>query len=150
MLMSEKIAMVHGDYSPKNILVSGEKIFILDMEVAYFGHPSFDMAFFSNHFLLKSIKNKDWLEAYLNMLRYMADIYFGGVTCMDAKELEKTTVHILGFLFLARIDGKSPAEYITEDADKVLVRKIAGSILKDGLASFGEVIALVKKELGQR
>jgi 5-methylthioribose kinase len=149
MLMNEKIALVHGDYSPKNILVSGEKIFILDMEVAHFGHPSFDIAFFSTHFLLKSVKRKDWQDAYLSMLRYMTNIYFRGVTRVDAKDLERAAVGILGFLFLARVDGKSPAEYLTGDSDKALVRTIALRILKDRLASFGEVIALVKKECGQ-
>ena len=56
-LMDAKITLVHGDYSPKNIMVQGRRIWILDYEVAHYGHPAFDVAFFSNHFILKSIKN---------------------------------------------------------------------------------------------
>jgi hypothetical protein len=147
MLLNEKIALVHGDYSPKNILVSGEDIFVLDMEVAHFGHPAFDLAFFLNHFLLKSIKNKMWGGAYLAMLRYMARVYLGGLSCMDAREMEGAAVRVLAFLFLARVDGKSPAEYITGEADKNLIRKIACAMLRENLASLGEVICLVEAEL---
>jgi thiamine kinase-like enzyme len=147
MLLNEKIALVHGDYSPKNILVSGENIFVLDMEVAHFGHPAFDVAFFLNHFLLKSIKNKMWSGAYLTMLSYMSDIYLSGLTCMDAREMESQTVRTLAFLFLARVDGKSPAEYITTEEDKNLIRKIAFAMLRENLKSFPEVISLVKAEL---
>jgi hypothetical protein len=147
MLLSVKTALVHGDYSPKNILVSHDKIFVLDMEVAHYGHPAFDTAFFANHFLLKSVKNKQWAASYLNMLEYMKNIYFNGATCTDAAQLEKDTVFILGFLLLARVDGKSPAEYITGEKDKELVRNIAGIILNDKISSFDEVIGLVKARI---
>ncbi|MDR1317721.1 MAG: phosphotransferase, partial [Spirochaetales bacterium] len=150
MLLNEKIALVHGDYSPKNILVSGENIFVLDMEVAHFGHPAFDLAFFLNHFLLKSIKNKMWSGAYLTMLSYMVNIYLNTITCINAQEMETLTVRTLAFLFLARVDGKSPAEYITAEKDKNLIRKIARVILKENLKSFEEVISLVKAELNAR
>ena len=146
-LMNEKIALVHGDYSPKNILVGDGRIYILDMEVAHFGHPAFDLAFFSNHFLLKSIKNKIWKGAYLNMLRYMLDIYFAGMEYMDRGKLEKDTAKTLGFLLLARVDGKSPAEYITEDADKELVRSLAFTIIEDNIIDFKSVIETADKLL---
>ncbi|MDR2931746.1 MAG: phosphotransferase [Oscillospiraceae bacterium] len=155
-LMHEKIALVHGDYSPKNILVGdatgsdsadGGDIFILDMEVAHYGHPAFDLAFFSNHFFLKSIKNRMWKDAYLNMLRYMLDRYFSGVRFMDKRALERDTVRTLGFLLLARVDGKSPAEYITEDADKDLVRSLAFAILDEDRGDFAGVIETAKRKL---
>ena len=57
-LMNEKVALIHGDYSPKNILVADDRIYILDFEVAHFGHPSFDIAFLFNHFMLKAVKHK--------------------------------------------------------------------------------------------
>jgi hypothetical protein len=147
MLMNEKICLVHGDYSPKNILVSGRDIFVLDMEVAHFGHPAFDLAFFLNHFLLKSVKNKIWGGAYLAMLGCMAHFYLSGLTCINAREMEASTVRVLAFLFLARVDGKSPAEYITGEEDKDLIRKMAFVMLRENFTSFGEVVRLVKAEL---
>jgi hypothetical protein len=147
LLMNSKIALIHGDYSPKNILIMDDRLFILDMEVAHFGSPAFDLAFFSNHFLLKAVKNKAWKEAYLNMLKFMTGIYFSNVTCMDAAELEKITIQVLGFLFLARVDGKSPVEYITEDPDKDLVRSMAFKIIREDPSTFREVIQMVLRDL---
>jgi hypothetical protein len=143
-LMQEKITLIHGDFSPKNILVSPDKVFILDMEVACFGHPAFDIAFLMTHFLLKSIKHKEWCDAYLNMLSYMAEIYFSGVTCMNAVELERESVNIMAFILLARVDGKSPAEYITEEADKELIRRISLSMINDVPYSFADVTQIRK------
>jgi hypothetical protein len=146
-LMNERRCLVHGDYSPKNILVSGTQIYILDMEVAHYGHPAFDLAFFTNHFLLKAVKNKAWGGAYLSMLRFMTDIYLKGLSALDSEEMEAASVAALGFLFLARVDGKSPVEYITEEADRELIRRLAGKIILNRFSTFDEVISLVRKNL---
>ena len=142
-LMNSSITLVHGDFSPKNVMVEGRKVYILDFEVAHYGHPAFDLAFFSNHFLLKSVKNKHWDAGYLNMLRYMLDIYFADMDCMDAKELETAYIRLLALLFLARVDGKSPAEYITEEADRELIRRIAFEMIDRGPTSRNEMLELV-------
>lgn len=148
-LMNTPAALVHGDYSPKNILVDGRKIFILDFEVAHFGHPAFDVAFFSNHFLLKAVKRKEWSGAYLSMLEYMLGRYFPRVACMDARKLESETARTLAILFLARVDGKSPAEYITEEADKDLIRSAALEAIGSGIDSCADMIELVRARIGK-
>ena len=40
------VCLVHGDYSPKNVLV-GDGLWVIDFEVAHFGDPAFDLAFCS-------------------------------------------------------------------------------------------------------
>ncbi|MCD8139675.1 MAG: aminoglycoside phosphotransferase family protein [Planctomycetaceae bacterium] len=142
-LMQSQITLVHGDFSPKNVMVDGRKIYILDFEVAHYGHPAFDLAFFSNHFLLKSVKNKQWNGAYLTMLRYMLDRYFAEMDFMDGGDLEATFIRLLALLFLARVDGKSPAEYITEETDKALIRSIAFSMIEDDTRTREEMLRLV-------
>lgn len=146
-LMKEKLVLVHGDYSPKNILVDGDTIYILDYEVAHYGHPSFDLAFFFNHFMLKAVKNRQWADAYLNMLLYMAKHYFAGVDFMDAALLERQTVELLGFMLMARVDGKSPAEYITLDEDKDVIRRTARALWSDNAATLREAADVLKKNL---
>ncbi|HEY1790583.1 MAG TPA: aminoglycoside phosphotransferase family protein, partial [Verrucomicrobiae bacterium] len=47
--------LVHGDFTPKNILVSGDRMILLDCEVAWFGEPAFDVASLLNHFCLKGL-----------------------------------------------------------------------------------------------
>ena len=147
MLMEDKIALVHGDYSPKNILVNGSDIAIIDLEVAHYGHPAFDLAFFANHLLLKAIKNKQWSNAYLNMLSFMLDIYTSQLTCINPVDMEHNTVRTLALLLLARVDGKSPAEYITQPSDKDIVRKTAMTMITDDIANYKDAIALLKRNL---
>ena len=143
-LLTERICLTHGDYSPKNILVDARNIFILDYEVSYYGHPGFDVAFFTNHFLLKAIKNRSWSESYLNMLLYMTDRYFGAVDMMDAAMLEAQTIRVLGLLLLARVDGKSPAEYITKEEDKRAVRSLALEICAVQPHTYAELVQLFR------
>jgi aminoglycoside phosphotransferase (APT) family kinase protein len=45
--------LVHGDVSPKNILVGKNGPILLDAECAWYGDPAFDVAFTCTHFLLK-------------------------------------------------------------------------------------------------
>jgi hypothetical protein len=45
--------------------------------------------------------------------------------------IDRRTAHLLPGLFLARIDGKSPVEYLTEERDKDTVRRVARSLLAD-------------------
>jgi hypothetical protein len=43
---------------------------------------------------------------------------------------------------LARVDGKSPAEYITAATDKELIRRIAYQMLSDNLTDYSQVVEL--------
>jgi len=149
-LMDSKITLVHGDFSPKNIMIDGREVSILDYEVAHYGHPSFDLAFFSNHFILKSVKNKQWAESYLNMLEYMLGIYFGEMNYMDADELDASFTKLLSLLMIARVDGKSPAEYITEESDKQLIRDCAFSMIDKGTLHYRDAAAVVLESIRNR
>ena len=149
-LMESAITLVHGDFSPKNIMVIGRNASILDYEVAHYGHPSFDLAFFSNHFILKAVKNKQWAGAYIAMLNYMLGIYFSKVTCVPARELEKSFVQLLSLLMLARVDGKSPVEYLTLEEDKELVRTMAYRISRQELGTYKEILPLFLADISQK
>lgn len=123
MLLEEKLTLVHGDFSPKNILVSKEDIYLLDYEVAHIGHPAFDLAFLTNHLLLKAVKNKQWKHEYMTAMTLFVEQYFDVNTCVSREKLELETIQTLALLFLARVDGKSPVEYITAEEDKELIRE---------------------------
>ncbi|MEA5027404.1 MAG: aminoglycoside phosphotransferase family protein [Sphaerochaeta associata] len=143
-LMQSSITLVHGDFSPKNILVQDREIFILDFEVAHYGHPCFDLAFFANHFILKAVKTKAYCAAYLNMLEYMLTIYFSRCAFMDKKTLELSFIKLLALMQLARVDGKSPAESITSNEDKDLVRTIAFSLIEKQPDCFTNALMMIQ------
>lgn len=136
--------IVHSDYSPKNILVNADRsICILDYEIAHYGNPAFDMAFFTNHIVLKSAHMRQFSGALLNMLLYMTDTYFGMIDFTDASALEAECIPLLGILMLARIDGKSPAEYITCERTRQLVRDMAGELICGKITTYREAAALL-------
>jgi Ser/Thr protein kinase RdoA (MazF antagonist) len=99
--------LVHGDYSPKNILVHAGGLWVLDHEVAHWGDPAFDLAFMLNHLLIKSFIFAD--ARYRDAARAFLDAYGPG------RELEARTMAHVAVLMLARVDGKSPLGYLDED-----------------------------------
>ena len=124
-----KVALVHGDLSPKNILVAARGPILLDAECAWYGDPAFDLAFCLKHMLLKCLWRPQWRERYLACFDALASTYLTGVTWEPRAAIEARVAHLLPGLFLGRVDGKSPAEYITDERDKQHVRRVARSFL---------------------
>jgi phosphotransferase family enzyme len=124
-----KLALVHGDVSPKNILVGAHGPVFLDAECAWYGDPAFDVAFLLNHLLLKCAWRPQWRARYLAAFRAAAEAYLAGVTWEPRDVFEGRSASLLPGLFLARVDGKSPVEYITDDADRERIRACAKPLL---------------------
>ncbi len=142
-----KLALIHGDVSPKNILIGPNGPVFLDAECACIGDPAFDLAFCLNHFLLKCLWNKDAQSAYMDCFQAMASVYLAGVTWEDTADLEARAASLLPALFLARVDGKSPVEYVTETADKDKVRRCARELIKNQPSRLDDVLVAWKREL---
>lgn len=120
-----RIALVHGDISPKNILVGPRGPVLLDAECAWYGDPAFDLAFCLNHLLLKCLVRPDRSLALLAAFAALTDAYFGRAGWEPRAGLEERAARLLPALLLARIDGKSPVEYVSDEAQKELVRAFA-------------------------
>lgn len=126
--------LVHGDVSPKNVLVSAAGVRLLDAECAWFGDPAFDVAFCLNHLLLKSVWKPRHADGFRAAFGAFLDAYAAGVTWEPAEALRARVAALLPGLFLARVDGKSPVEYLTEEADRALVRRLARRFLERPVA----------------
>lgn len=123
--LAHKRVLVHGDYSPKNILIGARGPVILDAECACFGDPAFDVAFVANHLLLKGIWRPEWRDDYVTSLRALVAAYRTHVDWEPRDALDRRIAALLPALLLARIDGKSPVEYITADEQRDHVRAFA-------------------------
>ena len=119
------VALVHGDVSPKNILVSARGPIFLDAECAWFGDPAFDLAFCLNHFLLKCLARRDIIQDLMIDFAVFFEAYLRQVSWEARDEIEARAAKLLPMLFLARVDGKSPVEYVNEERYKDLVRETA-------------------------
>lgn len=124
-----KLALVHGDVSPKNILLGPKGPVFLDAECAWYGDPAFDLAFCLNHLLLKCLWTPTAATGFLACFDALAEAYLEGVIWEPRAALEARTATLLPGLFLARVDGKSPVEYITADEDRERVRRCAATFL---------------------
>ncbi len=124
-----RIALMHGDVSPKNILCGPEGPVFLDAETAAYGDPAFDLAFCLNHLLLKCVWHPQFAEGYLDCFAALKRSYLDGVHWEDPSALDARAAALLSALLLARIDGKSPVEYLTDERDKAFVRAAAKGFL---------------------
>ena len=123
--LTTKRALVHGDVSPKNILQGPEGPVFLDAECAWFGDPAFDLAFCLNHLLLKGAREGADRARYNAAFSALADAYLAVVDWEGADKLEARAAALLPALFLARVDGKSPVEYLARESERASVRRCA-------------------------
>lgn len=121
----ERRALVHGDVSPKNLLVGPNGPVFLDAETAWYGDPAFDLAFCTNHLLLKCAWRPAHRHAYLAAFDALRDAYLRGVAWEEPAALESRAAALLPALFLARVDGTSPVEYLTTDEERARIRRVA-------------------------
>ncbi len=133
-----RIALVHGDVSPKNILVGPKGPVILDAECAWYGDPAFDVAFCLNHLLLKCLPRPREAAALRRAFDAFVAAYFARAAFESRAALEARAARLLPALLLARVDGKSPVEYVREEADRARVRAVAVPLIRSAPARLAE------------
>ncbi|MDZ4375821.1 MAG: aminoglycoside phosphotransferase family protein [Phenylobacterium sp.] len=136
---THRLALVHGDVSPKNILVGPRGPVLLDAECAWYGDPAFDIAFCANHLLLKAVWKPRYADAYAAAYDALLEGYLAGIDWEPRASLEARAAPLLASLLLARVDGKSPVEYLTDSQDKEVVRTAAVSMLKQDAPRFADI-----------
>ncbi len=141
-ITNEKIALVHGDFSPKNILATSDHSpIVLDFEVAHTGNPVFDLGFICAHLLCKTIRtnNSGEKEALISTANRFLDSY--RQNC-DLTITESLPLHV-ALIALARVEGVSPVNYLDESAQQQLVA-ITKSALLDSTMTFEQLFENAK------
>lgn len=113
--LDHQITIVHGDYSPKNVLIKEGRLILLDHEVMHYGDPAFDVGFSLTHFLSKAnhLSNPTFIDLALRLWNSYRSIF-----AYDEDNFEERCIkHLLGCM-LARVHGKSPLEYLSLAAQK--------------------------------
>jgi len=126
----QKITLVHGDYSPKNILKYQEKLILLDHEVIHWGDPAFDVGFSMTHLLSKAHHLKEQRNTFAQAAQFYWAHYFAQLQNVEWKgQLEEHAArHTLACL-LARVAGRSPLEYL-DAAQRQVQKDIVVQIMK--------------------
>ena len=126
-LKSEKTTLVHGDFSPKNIMISeAQDVYILDFEVTHTGNPVFDLAFLTAHLLCKFYREQD--SHNRGLLRQTAQDF------LKAYDAESEITHApslawhTALIALARVEGTSLVNYLDESAQIGLTKLCKGAL----------------------
>lgn len=125
-IRSSRQCLVHGDFSPKNLLFHDDRIMVLDCEVAWFGDAAFDVGFLLNHLTIKALHLPEQRDNYLQLAKAAWESYR---VESGHPEIEVSLLRLLPMLMLARVDGKSPLEYLTEDSKERIRAFVAEAIL---------------------
>jgi len=114
--------LVHGDFSPKNLLVWPGHVMLIDFEVGHYGDPAFDLGFFLSHLVLKSIwagpRRQEYLALATGFWRTYCETLTATVAADETAALERRMLFNLAGCMLARVDGKSPVEYLAKEQQK--------------------------------
>jgi len=133
------LAVVHGDVSPKNILLGPDGPVLLDAECAWYGDPAFDVAFCVNHLLIKSVKVPAAAAALYEAAGALAAAHARHARWEPADRLDGRIAALIPALALARVDGSSPVEYLGE-GERATVRSAGRALLSEPAASVSELV----------
>ncbi len=146
-LLSAREALCHGDYSPKNILIHEHGFTLVDYETAHQGDPTMDLGFFLSHLLLKAARRPADRQTLFDLTRAFWRGYAGEAAFAPRAELERRGVAHCGLCLLARIDGTSPVEYLSEELRREAVRRLGRGLLLELPASWEDALTLAETAL---
>jgi aminoglycoside phosphotransferase (APT) family kinase protein len=142
-LEQNRLSLVHGDFSPKNMLVWAGHVMLIDFEVGHYGDPAFDLGFFLTHLILKRIRAEnaglDYLALAANFWGNYRHALLAAASSAALEPLEHRTLLNLAGCMLARVDGKSPVDYLTPRKQE-LVRRHAIRWLRSAPASLSDAL----------
>lgn len=139
--LAHRETLVHGDFSPKNVLIHRDRLVLLDHEVIHWGDPGFDLGFALTHLLAKARHVSNRREAFAQAARDFWAAYATETTGLFPGLEPRAVRHTLGCM-LARVDGRSPLEYLTPVARAAQRAAVLAQISAPPLA-VGDLIAIM-------
>jgi 5-methylthioribose kinase len=128
-----KTTLVHGDFSPKNIMATSDnRPIVLDFEVAHTGNPVFDLAFLLAHLLCKVIRTEDRAEK--DLLLATATQFLNTYKANTHLPVAESLPRHIALIALARVEGVSPVNYLDQPAQQHLIAITKGALLDSDMS----------------
>lgn len=147
-MLTAREALCHGDYSPKNILTHAGGFTLVDYETAHLGDPTMDLGFFLSHLMLKSIKRQAERGQFHELTHAFWRGYGREARFRPLGELIQRGIAHCGLCILARIDGTSPVDYLTEESERELARQLGRRLLLERPATWEDGVQLAASVMG--
>jgi 5-methylthioribose kinase len=147
----ERHCLVHGDFSPKNLLVYGDCLMLIDFEVGHYGDPAFDVGFFLSHLMLKAFYHAPLEQPYFGLVdsfwkNYLA-VMSQAISLREIDQLIRRSILNFAGCALARLDGKSKIDYLTQDERRQQMRRLCRAIIAELPPRWADVAELARKAL---
>tara|TARA_R110002072_G_scaffold99008_1_gene217972 strand:- start:87194 stop:88261 length:1068 start_codon:yes stop_codon:yes gene_type:complete len=149
--------LVLADFSPKNVLLTSNGPVIVDFETGHYGDPGFDIGFFLSHLLLKTVRHHERVSKAIAPAKRFWSVYRGELSVVPSPEwlavgrrnptFERQSIEHLAACMLARVDGKSRVDYLTESWQPDLVRDFCDDLLTGRHSHMIEAIVLLERLL---
>src|SRR5262249_42710080 len=134
------------------ILVHSNGLILIDFECGHAGDAAFDLGFFLSHLILKAIHMSRQFPAerdrYLELIKRFWKAYGRKIDERRWRPpgLELRALAHAAACLLARVDGKSPVEYL-DQADQVRVRRLALGAIGRRPEEFDALLDLLDEDL---
>ena len=146
LLLRTRQVLVLGDLRPRNVWIDHGQVYLVDFATAHYGHPSFDLAFYSSDLCLKAMRNNIQKAAFLEAINVFWNSYFKIADYEGVEDLEKTAVQDLGCLLLCATDGRQPVTYLDESTQD-LSRRIAQSLIFTDMEKIEDITEFINRTL---
>lgn len=141
-LENDHSTIVHGDFSPKNFMVSPSgELYILDFEVTHVGNPVFDLAFLLAHLLCKFFRAESETDAI--SLARIAEEFCSSYA--DLRQLPPSLSRHTALIALARVEGKSPVNYLNSNQQAKLQRYTKSVIMSDAYIPVSDLFEMMAR-----
>lgn len=141
--LSKKIALLHGDIAPKNILIHSRSVYFIDLEESYYGDPALDLGYLLAHYFLNAINNYS-LDSFYDIINRMWKIYLRQIN-IEGENLRKRAIKYIGIFLLSRIDGQAKADQVKSERIKQIIRKISKEIILNSYDNLEEVKVIIDR-----
>jgi 5-methylthioribose kinase len=146
-----RLALVHADFSPKNLLVFSGGLMMVDFETGHFGDPAFDLGFFLSHLVLKAFfhapRHAPFLELSQKFLDSYRDRILSSLSADDHAALESRGNLHFAACGLSRLDGKSPVDYLQDISRQDRLRSLCKWVLQQQPQNWSEIVRRCREEL---
>jgi len=143
-VLRERHCLVHGDFSPKNLLLADQSLMLIDFEVGHYGDPAFDLGFFLSHLVLKAFCFAPHDKPYFELTKtfwaqYRAQM-LSTISVAEYDALMQRAIQNTAGCVLARLDGKSKVDYLKEPRRREQVRQLCRALFAESPTHWEDVL----------